>query len=78
MARARLRSEKIFNEIRSTKFQAIKRIAIRKFFQLHGRRLHDLRFPGAALEDLKDSRARQYSIRINDDIAPMVSMGAAC
>ena len=60
-------TEKIFNGITSGKFQAIERIAIRKLFQLHAARsLHDLRSPGAALEALKDSRAGQHSIRIND------------
>jgi proteic killer suppression protein len=60
-------TEKIFNEITSRKFQDIERTAIRKLFQLHAAKsLHDLRSPGAALEALKDSRAGQHSIRIND------------
>jgi len=60
-------TEKIFNGIRSGKFQAIERVAIRKLFQLHAAKsLHDLRSPGASLEALKGVRAGQHSIRIND------------
>ncbi len=60
-------TEKIFKGIMSRKFQAIERIALRKLFQLQAAKsLHDLRSPGAALEALKDSRAGQHSIRIND------------
>ena len=60
-------TEKIFLGIRSKKFQAIEKVAIRKLFQLHAARsLHDLRAPGNSLEALKEDRAGQYSIRIND------------
>jgi proteic killer suppression protein len=60
-------TEKIFLGIRSRKFQAIEKSAIRKLFQLHAARsLQDLRSPGNSLEALKDDRAGQHSIRIND------------
>ena len=60
-------TEGIFRGIRSRRFQAIERIAIRKLFQLHAAKsLHDLRSPGNALEALKDERAGQHSIRINE------------
>jgi toxin HigB-1 len=60
-------TEKVFLGIRSRKFPAIEKIAIRKLFQLHAAKtLHDLRAPGNSLEALKDDRAGQHSIRIND------------
>lgn len=60
-------SEKVFNGIRSKKFQAIEKIAIRKLFQVHAAKtLQDLRSPGNSLEALKDDRAGQHSIRINE------------
>ena len=60
-------SEKIFHGIRSRKFHPIEKTAIRKLFQLHAARtLQDLRSPGNCLEALKDDRAGQHSIRIND------------
>jgi len=53
--------------MRSRKFQAIEKIAIRKLFQLHAARtLHYVRAPGNSLEALKDDRAGRHSIRIND------------
>jgi len=60
-------TKKIFLGIRSKKFQAIQKVAARKLFQLYAARsLHDLRAPGNSLEPLKDDRAGQHSIRIND------------
>lgn len=60
-------TEKVFLGIRSRKFQAVEKVAMRKLFQLHAARtLHDLRAPGSSLEALKGDRAGQYSIRIND------------
>lgn len=53
--------------MRSGRFQAIEKIALRKLFQLHSASsLHDLRAPGNSLEALKRDRAGQHSIRIND------------
>ena len=60
-------TEKAFFGIRSRKFQAIEKAAIRKLFQLHAARtLQDLRAPGNSLEALKGDRSGQHSIRIND------------
>ena len=60
-------TERLFLGIRSRKFQAIERAAIRKLFQLHAARtIHDLRAPGNSLEALKGDRAGQHSVRIND------------
>lgn len=60
-------TEKVFLGIRSRKFQSVEKTAIRKLFQLHAARtLEDLRSPGNSLEALKDDRAGQHSIRIND------------
>ena len=60
-------AERIFHGLRSKKFQAIEKTAIRKLFQLHAAKsLHDLRSPGNALEALKDDRAGAYGIRINE------------
>ena len=59
--------QKIFLGIRSRKFQALEKVAVRKLFQLHSATtLHDLRSPGNSLEALKDDRAGQYGIRVND------------
>ncbi len=56
----------MFRGVRSRKFQASERIAIRKLFQLHAaRNLHELHSPGNSLEALKEDRAGQHSIRIN-------------
>ncbi|HXM41908.1 MAG TPA: type II toxin-antitoxin system RelE/ParE family toxin [Bryobacteraceae bacterium] len=53
--------------MRTRRFQAIERVALRKLFQLHAARsLHDLRAPGNRLEALIRERAGQHSIRIND------------
>lgn len=60
-------TEDVFREIRSRRFRAIEKVAIRKLFQLHAATsLHDLRSPGNALEALKSDRAGQHSIRVND------------
>ena len=60
-------TEKIFNGLRSRKFQAVAQAAYRKLAILHSARaLHDLKSPGLQLEVLRDDRAGQYSIRIND------------
>jgi proteic killer suppression protein len=60
-------TERIFLGIRSKKFQAIEKAAVRKLFQLYAAKsLQDLRSPGSSLEALKDDRAGQHSIRIND------------
>ena len=60
-------TEQVFPGIRSRRFQAIEKTAIRKLFQLHAARtLYDLRAPGNSLEALKGGRAGQHSIRIND------------
>ncbi len=46
---------------------AIEKTAIRRLFQLHAARvLSDLRSPGNSLEALKNERAGQHSIRINN------------
>ena len=60
-------AEKIFNGLRSRKFEAIAKTAYRKLAVLHSAgTLHDLKAPGLRLEALKDDRAGQYSIRINE------------
>jgi toxin HigB-1 len=62
-------TEKIFNGKFSSKLpQAIQRLAARKLDYLAGaEELEDLRSPpGNRLEALKDNRAGQYSLRIND------------
>jgi proteic killer suppression protein len=60
-------TEKIFNGLRSRKFEAIAKTAYRKLAFLHSANtLHDLKSPGMQLEALKDDRAGQHSIRIND------------
>ena len=60
-------TEQVFLGIRSRRFQAIEKTAIRKLFQLHAARtLYDLRAPGNSLEALKGDRTGQHSIRIND------------
>ena len=60
-------TEKIFPGIRSKKFQAIEKAAVRKLFQLYAARsFRDLRAPGNSLEALKHDRAGQRSIRVND------------
>lgn len=62
-------TEKLFNGKFSSKLpHAIQRLAARKLEYLDGAGdLDDLRSPpGNRLEALKDDRARQHSIRIND------------
>lgn len=62
-------TEKLFNDESSRRLpRQIQRAARRKLLLLHQvRRLHDLRVPyGNRLEALKDDRAGQHSIRIND------------
>jgi toxin HigB-1 len=62
-------AEKIFNGKFSSKLpQAIQRLAARKLLYLDSAEdLEDLRSPpGNRLESLKDDRAGQYSIRLND------------
>jgi len=60
-------AERIFNGLRPQRFEAIAKTAYRKLAILHSARtLHDLKSPGLHLEALKDDRAGQHSIRIND------------
>jgi len=60
-------TEKVFNGIRSRKFESVAKVAYRKLAILHSAgTLHDLRSPGLQLEALRDDRAGQHSIRIND------------
>ncbi len=62
-------AEKVFKGRFSTKLpQAIQRVALRKLTQVHGAAtLEFLRIPPAnMLEKLTGDRARQWSIRIND------------
>jgi proteic killer suppression protein len=60
-------AEKIFNGLRSRKFEAIAKTAYRKLAFLHSAgALADLKSPGLQLEMLKADRAGQHSIRIND------------
>jgi proteic killer suppression protein len=60
-------TERIFNGLRSRRFEAIANTAYRKLAFLHSAgTLHDLKSPGLHLEALKGGRAGQYSIRIND------------
>ncbi len=60
-------AERIFNGLRTRRFEAIAKTAYRKMALLHSATtLHDLKGPGLHLEALKDDRAGQHSIRIND------------
>lgn len=60
-------TEKVFRGVRSRKFQAIEKPAMRRLFQLDSAKtLLDLRSPGNSLEALTNDRAGQYSIRVND------------
>jgi proteic killer suppression protein len=60
-------AEKIFNGARSRKFEAIAKVAYRKLAILHSAAaLHDLKSPGLQLEALREDRAGQHSIRINE------------
>lgn len=62
-------TEKLFNDESSRRLPTqIQRVARRKLLLLHqARSLNDLRVPkGNHLEALKDDRAGQHSIRVND------------
>ena len=62
-------TEKVYHQIFSRKLpQSIQKIALRKLIMMdHSENLNDLRTPPANhLEELKDDRKGQYSIRIND------------
>jgi proteic killer suppression protein len=60
-------TEKIFHGIRSRKWEAVAKVAYRKLAILHSASaLHDLKSPGLHLEALREERAGQHSIRIND------------
>jgi proteic killer suppression protein len=60
-------TEKIFNGVRSRKLESIAKVAYRKLAILHSAAaLHDLKSPGLQLEALRDERAGQHSIRVND------------
>jgi proteic killer suppression protein len=61
-------TEKLFNDESSRRLpQQIQRSARRKLMLHQARRLQDLRVPyGNHLEALKNDRAGQHSIRIND------------
>lgn len=60
-------AERIFNGIRSRKFDSVAKVAYRKLAILHSAAtLHDLKSPGLQLEALREDRAGQHGIRIND------------
>jgi len=61
-------TERLFNGLRSAKFQRIERAALRKLEILHAAiNLSVLAaMPGNRLENLKGERRGQYSIRVND------------
>lgn len=61
-------AESIFHRNHSKRFAAIERVVLRKLRSLHRASvLSDLTNPpGNRLEQLKGTRAGQYSIRIND------------
>ena len=60
-------AERIFNGARSKRFEAVAKVAYRKLAILHSAAmLHDLKGPGLQLEALREDRAGQHSIRIND------------
>ena len=61
-------AESVFAGLRSRKFQAIEKIALRKLIHLNrASSLRDLAaIPGNHLELLTKERKGQYSIRIND------------
>ncbi len=60
-------TERIFNGARSRRFEGLAKTAYRKLAVLHSAAaLHDLRGPGLQLEALREDRAGQHSIRIND------------
>jgi proteic killer suppression protein len=60
-------AERIFNGVRSKRFEAVAKVAYRKLAILHSAAtLRDLKSPGLQLEALREDRAGQHSIRIND------------
>ncbi len=61
-------TERLHNRLRSRRFVAIQRVALRKLRQLHAAvELRDLVAPpGNRLEVLRGDRAGQHSIRIRD------------
>ena len=60
-------TERIFHGIPSRKFEGVAKAAYRKLAILHSAAtLHDLKSPGLQLEALRDDRAGQHSVRIND------------
>lgn len=61
-------TERLFQDVRVRRFQAIETVARRKLKMLHDAdRLDDLSaLPGNRLEALRGDRQGQYSIRIND------------
>ena len=64
----RPRTERLFQDVRGRRFQAIETVARRKLKMLDdAARLDDLSaLPGNRLEALRGDRQGQYSIRIND------------
>ena len=60
-------TERLFNTEKSRRFNAIKRVALRKLIQMNrASALQDLAVPpGNRLEALKGNLARHHSIRIN-------------
>jgi proteic killer suppression protein len=59
-------SERIFNGLRTRRFEAVAKTAYRKLAILHSARtLQDLKGPGLQLEALTKDRLGQHSIRIN-------------
>jgi proteic killer suppression protein len=62
-----LEAGRIFNGVPSKRFDAVAKVAYRKLAILHSAAtLHDLKSPGLQLEALREDRAGQHSIRIND------------
>jgi toxin HigB-1 len=60
-------TERIFNGVRSRKFESVATVAYRKLAILHSAvALYDLKSPGLQLEPLREDRAGQHSIRVND------------
>ena len=61
-------TEKLFDDLRVRRFQAIEIVARRKLNMLdNATNLHDLAvLPGNRLEALRGKRSGQHSIRIND------------
>jgi proteic killer suppression protein len=60
-------TERIFRRERVRRFQSFEKVALRKLVLLHGvTALADLKGKGLGLEALKEDRAGQHAIRIND------------